>query len=139
MGRSSKMQEFIDWKYKSKKDFLEEKIEKQGNVKKNVDEEENEQSKSQTEQDQNTYTTNMQMDKHDQQGIATGEKGHKKVATQTPVKYFSVNIELSTNTSTKNTQSTVVTTIFSIDTTPITSIPGRLVSTYFNFDSIQPT
>jgi hypothetical protein len=49
-----------------------------------------------------------------------------------------VNKESITNQSTENTQSTIITTVSAIDTTPITSIPGRLISTTLDFDNLKP-
>jgi hypothetical protein len=81
-------------------------------------------------QDHNVSTSDTQVDKQDQQSIATGEEELNKATTQTPTKSSEVNVELSTNTGTENIHSVVVPTISTIDTTPITSIPRK---NSFNF------
>jgi hypothetical protein len=49
-----------------------------------------------------------------------------------------VNVELNTITGTENVHSIVVPTIPAIDTTPITSIPGRMVPISLDLGSLQP-
>jgi hypothetical protein len=78
------------------------------------------------------------VDKQDQYGNVTREEEKNKETTQALVKTTEENVEVNINTGNENAQSTFVTIIYSIDTTPITYIPGRLVFTSFDFDSIQP-
>jgi len=47
-------------------------------------------------------------------------------------------VEINTNTGTENVHSIVVPTIYAIDTTHITSIPGRMFPPSFDLGSLQP-
>jgi hypothetical protein len=78
-----KMQEFLNWKFNRKKSFLKEKSEKQGTIQINVDEEEDVQFESETEHDQNTYVSDMQVEKQDQHDDASGKEDKNKANKDT--------------------------------------------------------